>query len=59
MPQLIAVGLVALLVWYAWRVFRREMARLGAEAFSREKDNNSSGVTVLEQGKDGVYRPKD
>ncbi len=60
MPQLIAVALVGGLVWYAWRAFKREMARIAADIETQEKKKRGpADVTVLEKGKDGVYRPKD
>ncbi len=63
MPQLIAVALIGGLVWYAWRAFKREMARIAAVIETQEKKKRKPGeaanVTVLEKGKDGVYRPKD
>jgi hypothetical protein len=53
MPQVIALGLVGGLVWFAWRALSREMKRVGEELNSASRD-----VTPLEQGKDGIYRPK-
>lgn len=59
MPQLIAIALIGGLLWYAWRAFKREMARIGSEVAKQEKPGKAPDVTVLEKGKDGVYRPKD
>ncbi len=55
MPQLIAVALVGGLLWYGYRIFRREMERVGRE--TREAENKASNRTELEEGEDGVYRP--
>lgn len=57
MPQLIAVALVGGVVWYGYRVFKREMERVGRE--TREAENRTKSVTPLQKGKDGVYRPGD
>lgn len=63
MPQLVAVALVGGLVWYAWRAFKRELARVSAQVPKKPKaaKNVQKGVdvTVLEEGPDGVYRQKD
>jgi len=56
MPQLVALALVGGLGWYAWRAFKREMARVGDELHTKEAVDD--GVTSLERGEDGVYRPK-
>ncbi|MEC9343192.1 MAG: hypothetical protein VYD64_05025 [Pseudomonadota bacterium] len=58
MPQLIALGLVGVLGWYAWRALKREMSRVGNE-LKRDEVKRESQPTVLERGEDGVYRPKE
>ena len=60
MPQLIAIALVGGVAWYAWRAFRKEMARVGGELRDAEKVRvrpDEKKVTQLEKGADGVYRP--
>ncbi|MEZ5871837.1 MAG: hypothetical protein R3D32_08315 [Nitratireductor sp.] len=61
--QLIALGLIGLLVWYAWRALQREMARINNEVRKAEKPGappsvGKGDVTILEPGEDGVYRPR-
>ena len=56
MPQRIALALVGGLGWYAWRAFKREMARVGDELRGEEAVDKQ--VTSLEPDEDGVYRPK-
>lgn len=58
MPQLIATGLVILLVFYAWRVLKREMARIGDEMDQQREPEKQKTGGALEKGPDGVYRPK-
>lgn len=58
MPQLIAIGLVGLLAFYAWRVLKREMARIGTEMDREKKERAASEGGALVKGPDGVYRPK-
>jgi hypothetical protein len=57
MPQLVAIALIGGVVWYAWRVLRREMARIGREVAEQESKKASKDATILEKGEDGVYRP--
>lgn len=57
MPQLVAVALIGGVIWYAWRVLRREMARIGREVAEQENKKAAKDATVLEKGEDGVYRP--
>jgi hypothetical protein len=57
MPQLVAVALIGGVVWYAWRVLKREMARIGREVAEQEDRKAAKEATVLEKGEDGVYRP--
>ncbi len=71
MVQLIALGLVGGLVWYAYRSFKGHMSRIGDELDnnSKKKDEAKPGepekkpdrkanADLLELGEDGVYRPK-
>lgn len=67
MPQLIALGLVGGLAWYAYRAFKRQMANVSEELKKNEKAKTAKKakkdvtktIDELELGKDGVYRPKD
>ncbi|MEM7465037.1 MAG: hypothetical protein AAF362_20395 [Pseudomonadota bacterium] len=58
MPQLIGIALIALVGWYAWRVLKREMARVDNEVREQEVKAETKEVTPLEKDEDGVYRPK-
>jgi len=55
MPQLIAAVLVGGVIWYGYRAFKREMARVGRETRKAERSKNPT--KSLQKGKDGVYRP--
>ena len=57
MPQLIAIGLIGGVAWYAYKALKREMERINKETRDAEKKQKSQ--TVLKQDKDGVYRPID
>ena len=56
MPQLIALGLIGAVVWYAYRALKRHMASIGEEIKKTEAATKT--VDALEKGEDGVYRPK-
>ena len=56
MPQLIGVALIGGLLWYGYRALKREMERVGKE--TRKAEVKSKKGTELEEGEDGVYRPK-
>jgi len=58
MPQMIAIGLVGVLGYYAWRVFRREMARVAGELEKQKASSAPQEAAQLEKGSDGVYRPR-
>lgn len=58
MPQLIAIGLIAAVVWFAWRALKREMARVDSAVRDQESKADVKEVTPLEKDEDGVYRPK-
>lgn len=60
MPQLIALGLVGGLAWYAFRAFKKQMAAVKEELKETEvkKKSPTKEIDELEKGPDGVYRPK-
>ncbi|MGI9400067.1 MAG: hypothetical protein ACR2O0_02345 [Rhizobiaceae bacterium] len=58
MPQLLAIGLIAAVIWIAWRALKREMARVDAAVREQEVKSEAKEVTSLEKDEDGVYRPK-
>lgn len=63
MVQVIALGLVGGLAWYAYRALKRQMAAIGEELEKAEKARKGTGkstktIDELELGPDGVYRPK-
>ena len=63
MPQLIALVLIAAVVWYGYSAFKKELAKL-AEQDSKDAKKHpgtsrSKVVDELEQDPEtGVYRPK-
>lgn len=57
MPQLIAIGLIGGVAWYAYRALKREMSRIDRE--TREAEKKPKAQKILKQDKDGVYRPMD
>lgn len=57
MPQLIAIALIGVLLWYGYRTFKREMERVGRE--TREAEVRAKEKSVLKPGEDGIYRPAD
>lgn len=70
MVQLIALGLVGGLVWYAWNALQKHMKDVGEELDRKQKASGSKNSTdnssdrkresdTLELGEDGVYRPRD
>lgn len=58
MAQLIALGLVAALVWYAWNALKRQMNQVGEKVREAEHEKAATSIESLEPGEDGVYRPK-
>lgn len=63
MVQLIALGLIGGLGWYAYKAFQRQMDSVGEELKKSEhkkqdKSKSAKIVDALEKGEDGVYRPK-
>ena len=58
MPQILAIALIGGVAWFAVRAFRKEMARVGEEVRRQEAKSAAKEIEPLEQGKDGVYRPK-
>lgn len=62
MVQLIAIGLVGGLGWYAYKAFQRQMASVAKELKEAErkkqgKPGGAKNIDALELGEDGVYRP--
>jgi hypothetical protein len=57
MPQVLVLALIGGAVWLAWRALKRQMLQVGEEL--RRRENATREVTPLEQGEDGVYRPRD
>lgn len=58
MPQLLALALVGGVVYYGYRVFKKEMQRVAAELDAAEEQQSPKKVTILHKDEDGVYRPK-
>lgn len=56
MPQLIIIGVALAGGWYAWKVFKREMARVDREV---EAVRKRPSETLVEDPKTGKYRLKD
>lgn len=70
MVQLIALGLIGGLVWYAYNALQKHMKNIGEELDRKQKASGSKGNAektagskreseVLELGEDGVYRPRE
>ncbi len=57
MPQLLVLALIGGAVWLGWRTLKRQMVQVGEEL--RRRENAGREATPLEQGEDGVYRPRD
>jgi len=55
MPQLIVIGIVLIAGWYAWKLLKREMARVGAEV---EAAREPPSETLERDPDTGRYRPK-
>lgn len=67
MVQLVAIGLIGGLVWYAYRALKTHMANIADELEKSEKakkdkaaqkESKSNSADELELGADGVYRLK-
>ncbi len=58
MPQLIALALIGGVVWIGYKAFKKEMTRVADELEEAEEKKAMKEVTSLEEGDDGVYRPK-
>jgi hypothetical protein len=56
MPQLIIIGVVLAGGWYAWKVLKREMARVDREV---EAVRKRPSETLQLDPKTGKYRVKD
>ena len=59
MPQLIAAALIGGVIWYAYRAFKREMARVARETRETDSRSGKNPPAKLQKGEDGVYRPAD
>ncbi len=55
MPQLIIVGALVIGGWYAWKVLKREMARVGNEL---DKERGRPAETLTQDPKTGKYKVK-
>lgn len=58
MVQLVALGLIGGLGWYAWRALQRHMESVGEELEREQRNKSAKEVDALEMGEDGVYRPR-
>jgi hypothetical protein len=56
MPQFLIVGAVLIGGWYAWKVLKREMARVDREV---ESARGRPTETLERDPKTGRFRPKD
>jgi hypothetical protein len=56
MPQLLIIGAVIIAGWYAWRVLKREMARVDREVEAVRKRPTE---TLTRDPESGRYRVKD
>jgi hypothetical protein len=56
MPQLLIIGAVLVVGWYAWKVLRREMARVDREMEAVRKRPDE---TLERDPKTGRYRLKE
>ena len=56
MPQLLILGAAVLVGWYAWKVFKREMARVGREM---EAVRSKPAETLERDPATGRYKLKD
>jgi len=60
MPQLIFLGLLAVGGYFAWKVLKREMARVDEKIRKAKMDKAGKPTEMLEYDeKTGTYRPKD
>ena len=56
MPQLLIVGVALVGGWYAWKMLKREMARVEREVDAVRK---APAETLERDPETGRYRPKD
>jgi hypothetical protein len=56
MPQLLLLGAVLVVGWYAWKLFKREMARVDREV---EAVRKRPAETLERDPKTGRYRLKE
>ncbi len=60
MPQLIFLGLIAVGGYFAWKVVKREMARVDKKVRKAKMEREGKPTETLEYDeKTGTYRPKD
>jgi hypothetical protein len=56
MPQLLIIGAVLIIGWYAWKVLKREMARVDREVEAARKRPHE---TLTQDPETGRYKVKD
>ena len=56
MPQLIIAGIAVIGGWYAWKLLKREMARVDREV---EAVRRPPAQTLEQDPETGRYRPRD
>jgi hypothetical protein len=56
MPQLLIIGAVLIIGWYAWKVLKREMARVDREVEAARKRPQE---TLTQDPETGRYKVKD
>ena len=60
MPQLVILGLIAVGGYFAWKVVKREMARVDEKVRKAKMERQGKPTETLEYDeKTGTYRPKD
>ncbi len=60
MPQLIFLGLIAVGGYFAWKVLKREMARVDKKVRKAKMEREGKPTETLEYDETtGTYRPKD
>ena len=60
MPQLIFLGLIAVGGYFAWKVVKREMARVDERIRKAKMEREGKPAETLEYDEEtGKYRPKD
>lgn len=60
MPQLIILGLIAVGGYFAWKVLKREMARVDEKVRKAKMEREGKPTETLEYDEEtGTYRPND